>query len=226
MTTDPGGSAALATLAGDEPQRDNWGRRGGARSGPWYRRSQWWVGVGVAVTIALLVVVDLPTRANPAGRRADLTGFVSEVEADVAPCSAGLHDALAAYRDAAAVPPKLSPSLAVAFDHDGAAACSFASSGVVDLAGLQAPTDLASLHAQAVAADAVTWATLDCLRALDDLASLEAHPSAAARARVATDLAAADAERAVIERLARGAERNAGLPATGLPLASQSGAGV
>lgn len=186
---------------------------------PWYRKPTWWATGAVLTGLAVTVVLDLPRPATQAGRQADLRSFVASVQGDVAPCSAGLHDAMRAYDDALRRPPLLSVGIARRFVQDGIAACTFTNSGIVALGNAQPPRSLASEHLGPLAKESLLWASLDAEAALRQLGDLLAAPTNtsiyAALQRSLHTLAGA---RATVESQVRGAQRHLGMAPTGMAL--------
>jgi hypothetical protein len=171
----------------------------------------------VAVILAVTVGTDLTTRATPTTRRSDLSGFTATIESDIGSCSAGLHDAVAAYRDSQSH--KLSSSLARSYDKDGISACSFTNSGIVDLGGLQPPDSLSRLNLTDVAADVGNWAYLDGFTTLQDLgAIMDSGASSRLVGSFDAEAAATNHERQTIEGLVDTAQSSLGMQPAGIPL--------
>jgi hypothetical protein len=169
------------------------------------------------VILALTVATDLTTRATPTGRRADFSGYTATIESDIGSCSAGLHDAVAAYRDARSH--KLSSAIAMSYDKDGISACSFTNSGIVDLGGLQPPDSLSRFNLTNVAADVGTWAYLDSFTTLQDLgAVMRSGASSRLVASFDAEAATTNRERQTIEGLVDAAQSSLGMKSDGIPL--------
>jgi hypothetical protein len=178
----------------------------------WHLRARWWVAAAVLALVATAVVLDLPTRASQGDRQAAFTSWVTTVAQDVAQCSDGVRDAITAHLSS-------TEKIAATFTQQATSACTFANSGVVDLASTQPPRDVSLPTAARIAPAVARWAGLDALEFLQDLAAAVASPArASARRALLGGAAALDRQRGVVEGLVRSAERELGLPAKPLPL--------
>lgn len=163
---------AFATAVyGDRPSvswRDRWRR---------WQRIGLPLTVGAVVVVAVAVVGDLPHHESIAAQRVAATSLLSEVNTDLNPCTFSINEANTIYRDELAG--KLStvdrgrvPSLL----GDDAAACSFTSDNVNDLADIEEPGSGAGKWLSQVVSLSQTWTTSDALGAIDDLISLTDNP--------------------------------------------------
>jgi hypothetical protein len=176
----------------------------------WHLRARWWAAGAALALVAIAVVLDLPTHASQADRQAAFTSWTTTLAQDVAQCSDGVRDAITAHLSS-------TEKMAATFTQQARSVCSFANSGVVDLASTQPPRDVSSPTAARIAPAVARWAGLDALEFLQDLAA--ASPArASARHALLAGAAALDRQRGVIEGLVRSAERELGLPAKPLPL--------
>lgn len=191
----------------------------GGRERSWHHRRTLLAAGAVVAVLGVSVLSDLPRTDTPALRRQDLAGFVTSLGAQVAQCSAGVHDALAAYGDATASPPKLPMSTAASYVQDGIDACSFINSGVVGLSSQQAPRTVLGLGVGSLPAQVGLWASFDAFSMLQDLKVVVAHPGdAAARRRYLAQVSALDQRRARVEQIVTSAEARAGAPRSDLAL--------
>jgi hypothetical protein len=144
--------------------------------------------VAIVIVIAAAIITDLPTHESLAGQTTAGAALLSEVNNDVAPCAFSLKEADTIYRERLAGTLSASdlsrvPSLL----QDDAAACSFTSDNINDLADIEEPGTGAGRYLSQVISLAQTWTTSDALGAVDDLIALEADPHDQTAAR---DLAA------------------------------------
>lgn len=163
---------------------------------PGSKRLSWqqWKRVGLPVTVAIAIVIaaavitDLPKHETLAGQTQAGAALLQEVNSDVNPCAFSLKEANTIYR--AQLRSTLTPSdrsRVPSLLQDDAAACSFTSDNINDLADMEEPGTGAGRYLAQVISLAQTWTTSDALGAVDDFISLEANPHDGAAAR---DLAA------------------------------------
>jgi hypothetical protein len=157
------------------------------RTGRW-KRTGLPIAVGVAIVIAVAVITDLPTNETLAGQASAGASLLKEVNDDVAPCAFSMNEANTIFRDQLAGTLTASdrsrvPSLL----QDDAAACSFTSDNINDLADIEEPGSGAGRYLAEVVSLSQTWTTSDALGAIDDVIDLEANPHDEIAAR---DLAA------------------------------------
>lgn len=185
------------------------------------RARRWLIGLVVAAFAATLVVIDLPTRATSSYKAATLKGYLTTLRGDVAPCEAGVHDALQAAIATLKASSDIQPGVASTFAAQGVAACSFTNNSTVNLASMAPPHSLTS---RAVAELAPAFGALvytDAFPLLQDLARVLRQPHAAApRAQFALALDRFERERGTIGRLINTARRSEGLGATSIRLFS------
>jgi hypothetical protein len=182
------------------------------------RRSGWpvlrtphWLFAVAAVLVAGMVLAALAHRPSNAQRIADLRGFVHDMNTDVGSCAGGVADSLTALR-----------AIRAGTSHDVATAIGIATYGVSncspansmpmdDLVQYQVTESLARFRLQAAVNDLVTWAFPLAQRVMADVArelgGASASVRAAAAAALRRDLAALDAQRAVIDRFIASANR-------------------
>ena len=178
----------------------------------WYERARWWLAVGVAALAVIAVASDLPTRASRSDRQSGFSSWMATLGKDVAQCSGGIHDALAAHFS-------LQVSVARTYTDQAINDCAFTNSAIVDLGGEQPPADASSPAADRIAPAATKWADADAVRFLRDLLVVISSPGdpPATRALLAEG-ARLDRERAVVEGLVASAESGLGLPRKTLAL--------
>jgi hypothetical protein len=175
----------------------------------------------VAVVVAA-VVLDLPSPSTPAAARAAAVSIIDEVNSDVGPCAFAVSEASTLYRDEmmgelTAAHRRQVPTLL----QDDAGACSFTSSGINDLSGIDEPGSGAGKYLSLIVSSTLSWTTSDALGAIDDVVALTGDRGNVAAARnlavrqraLATDRRAAAAALGGSERVA-----HASLPALDLPV--------
>jgi hypothetical protein len=152
-----------------------------------WRRTGLPVAAAVAIVIVAAIITDLPTHESLAGQASAGASLLTEVNNDVSPCAFSVKEANLIYRD------QLAGTLSTAdrsrvpsLLQDDAAACSFTSDNINDLADIEEPGTGAGRYLTEVISLAQTWTTSDALGAIDDLISLEANPRDAV---AASDLA-------------------------------------
>lgn len=179
------------------------------------------VGLVVAAIVAALVITDLPTHATPAYQVATLRGFFSTLQGDVAPCEAGIHDALQAAVATLEGRSDIGPGVASTFTAQGVAACSFTNNSTVDLGGMAPPHTLTAPAVARVAPALGTLVYSDAFQLLQDLAYVLHRPDAARpRAQFATALDHFQRQRARIAHLVAAAARSEHADPASLPIFS------
>ena len=185
------------------------------------RTRRWLIGLVVVAFAVTLVVTDLPTHATPSYKTATLRSYLATLQGDVAPCEAGVHDALQAAVATLEGRSDIRPGVAETFTAQGVAACSFTNNSTVNLASMAPPH---SLTATAVARLAPAFGTLvysDAFQLLQDLADVLNRPRAASpRARFEVALNHFEQQRGRIGRLVAAAGRSTGLKTASMPLFS------
>jgi len=143
-----------------------------------WRRTRLPIVAAIVVVVAVAVITDLPTHESLASEQAAGNALLTEVNNDVAPCAFSLNEANSIYRD------KLAGTLTVSdrsrvpsLLQDDAAACSFTSDNINDLADIEEPGTGAGKYLALVVNLAQAWTTSDALGAIDDLITLEADPT-------------------------------------------------
>jgi len=142
-----------------------------------WRRTGLPIAVAIAIVVVAAVITDLPAHESLAGELTAGSALLKEVNDDVAPCAFSLNETNTIYRDQLAG--KLSagdrsrvPSLL----QDDAAACSFTSDNINDLADIEEPGTGAGKYLSQVVSLAQTWTTSDALGAINDIITLVATP--------------------------------------------------
>lgn len=179
------------------------------------------IALALLALVAALVVVDLPTRTTASYRQASLRGYLSTLQGDVAPCGAGMRDAIQAAVARLDHQPDIEPGVAATFTRQGVAACSFTNNSTVNLASTEPPHGLTAKPVTEIAPQLGNYVYVDAFRLLQNLASVLQHPGARQpRIAFSASLGALEAQRARIERLAATAGRAEGLRHASLPLLS------
>ncbi|HWD24820.1 MAG TPA: hypothetical protein VG368_05110 [Acidimicrobiales bacterium] len=142
-----------------------------------WRHARLPVAAAIGIVIAAGVITDLPRHDSLAGQLTAGTTLLNEVNNDIAPCAFSLNEAVTIYRqklegrlarsDRARIPSLL---------QDDAAACSFTSDNINNLAGIEEPGSGAGRFLTQVVSLTQTWTTSDALGAIDDFISLDANP--------------------------------------------------
>lgn len=135
-----------------------------------------WV-VAVVAVLGGVVVVDLPTHATPAYRQATLRSYLEGVARDVAPCRAGLHDALEAFVGTKTGRPRVTTATARTFTEQAITACGFTNAGVVALGSTVPPATVSSPTVVRITRQVDAWAYLDAFNLLQDVKVLLTRPA-------------------------------------------------
>lgn len=200
------------------------GRRRPLRPAHWHLSHRVAIGLVVATLAGALVITDLPTRATPTYQSATLRGYLSTLRGDVAPCEAGVHDALQAAVATFEREPGIQPGVAATFTAQGVAACSFTNSSTVDLAGMAPPHSLTATPVERVAPALGTLVYSDAFQLLQDLAYVLHRPGATRwRTQFQVALDHYEDQRTRIAGLVAAAGRAEAVPHASLPLFSPRG---
>ena len=211
MTTTSGspGSATGATpplVPGVPPVT---GPTGGRSGRPWYRRRATLVAAGVIAVIAVTVVTDLPQNDSRAADIGGDTTVMSEINADVGPCSYAVHETLTIYRDITThTLSKEDASEVPGLLRDDQAACSFTDDSIYQLSTIDVPGSASGRELGQVEGTVTLWATSDALSAIEDVQTLSSDASnpaarrglAKAENELGRDRAQAQAELAAADR--------------------------
>jgi hypothetical protein len=176
----------------------------------WWRRRSFIVGVVVAVVLLATVLTDLPQNATPSVQYGTDVQVLSQVNMNVVGCSYAVGEAFMIRRrelagtltpgDKAQVPRLL---------QDDQNACSFTSQNIFDLSNVEAPGSSSGRYMQNIVSVVTTWATSDCLLAIEQIQTLWSHPRdqraiarlATAQKRMSEDRAKAEADMAAADRI-------------------------
>jgi hypothetical protein len=173
-------SAPPATAYGSDPE---------AQGSPWYRRRAWLVAVALVVVVLVTVLTDLPQHTSRSGQITDDTSVMSQVNADVEPCSYALGESFIIYRDLSAH--TLTPSeakQAPGLLRDDQDACSFTDDSIYQLSTIDIPGSASGRYVGQAVSTVTLWATSDALSAIEQIQVLESNPSdGAAKALLAHD---------------------------------------
>lgn len=187
--TDPSPAPRLGNGGGDGGGSDRPGYGGRPRQPQpprFWRRRPFLVGAAVAVVLAVAVVTDIPLSSTPTTRLSDATGTIKEIANDVAGCNAALGEAFTIYRGiAAGTLTKGQRAESTSILSDDANGCSYTNQSIVDLASMGLPQVSIGKNLSHIAGRALAWADPDGLQAIDDIATLLAHPH---QAKAAADL--------------------------------------
>jgi hypothetical protein len=195
------------------------------RSGWATKRTPLWVFGAIGVLVVAGFLVALSVRPSQSQQASDLRGYFGDVTTGVGSCAAALRDSMTSYQ-AVAGGDTAELATARSIVGYGATNCEVASNeSLSDFANYQVTESLDSLHLAAADDDVITWA-FDATRYQQDMLAALAAPNAPApRAALGPDLAALNAERAVIDRIWNAARTSTG-DATPLPnLTAQAQAG-
>ena len=122
------------------------------------------------------MITDLPRHDSLAGQESASATLLAEVNADIAPCAFSLREANTIYSKIAKGTVTASDKARVpSLLQDEAAACSFTSDNINDLADIEEPGSGAGRYLTQVVSLSQTWTTSDALGAIDDFISLEAN---------------------------------------------------
>jgi hypothetical protein len=170
------------------------------------RRTPRWLLLAGVGFLAVAVAVALVHRPSTAERASDMSGFLSEVNADIESCSAGVAESLTALHlvQAADYSSASNVSDGVSVAEQGAANCEPANNEEIDdLENYQVPESLDSFGLVSAVSDVVTWAVPDAERVQTDVAQLLSGTTPQARmqaeASLARDLSTLNAERAAVD---------------------------
>lgn len=150
----------------------------------WWRRRSYLVALVVAVIVVVTVLTDLPQGASPSVQyRTDL-GVMSSVNSSISGCSYAVKESFMIHRR------QLAGSL-TAFDkaqvpkllQDDQMACSFTSQPIFDLSNVEVPSSTSGRYLARMVGTVTTWATSDCLAAIEAIQKLWVHPQEASALR-------------------------------------------
>lgn len=159
------------------------------RAPAWYRRRGVLVAGAVVVIAAVAAVTDLPQHTTRSQEIAGDTTVMSEVNADVAPCSYAVGEALGIFADLEAHSLTASETSQVpGLLHDDATACSFASDSIYQLSTIEVPGSAEGKHLGNLVSTVTLWATSEGLSAIEQVQTLSSAPgNTAARSTLAAD---------------------------------------
>ncbi len=160
-------SGAPATTAGEE-----------ASGGPWYRRRAWLVSGALVAVVAVAVIADRPQHSSRPGQISGDSRVMSQVNADVRPCSQALSKSFTILGDLTAhtltpaqvneVPGRL---------RQDQAACSLADASIYQLSTIDVPSSASGRDMGRVVSTVTLWATSDAVSAIDQIRALSSDPS-------------------------------------------------
>jgi hypothetical protein len=158
-------------------------------SGPWYKHRGVLVAAGLAAVMAVAVVTDLPQHASRPVEIAGDKSVMSQVNADVGPCSYALGEAFTIYGDLTAHTLSASDAARVpALLRDDQEACSFVDDSVYQLSTIEVPGSAVGKDLGQLVSSVTLWASSDALSAIEQIQILYSHPSnATALQRLAQD---------------------------------------
>jgi len=155
----------------------------------WYRHRAVLVAGGLAAVVAIAVLTDLPTHASRSVEIAGDKSVISQVNADVGPCSFALGESLTVYGDLTARTLSAADAARIpGLLHDDQTACSFVDDSIYQLSTIEVPGSTAGNDLGQLVNSVTLWATSDALSAIEQIQILYSHPSdASARGRLAQD---------------------------------------
>jgi hypothetical protein len=179
------------------------------------KRTPWWVLAAVAVVLAGTVLVALVHRPSQTERASDFRGFLSDMEADIGSCAAGVPQSLTALRQIESGASH-DVKTAVYIANTGASNCSPANNELLDdLDGYQVTESLASFRLDRVVSGLVAWAAPDALDAQTDVARVlvarqQGDPRAEASATTALQqaLRKLNAQRSAVDKIMESANKS------------------
>lgn len=141
---------------------------------PIWRRHRGLAIAAVAIVILVITVLtDLPVSTSRASDIGAERSVMSEVNADLSPCSYSVHQALGIWKLQAAhqlSPADRAPTPGLLGDDQSA--CSFTNEGIYDLASIQVPGTPAGKELGQLVATVTLWTTSEALRAIEDVQAL------------------------------------------------------
>jgi len=174
-----------------------------APSTPWYKRRALLVTVAAIAVLAITVISDLPVHSSLAADVSAGRSVMSEINADVGPCTFAVKESFSIHADQVAGSLSSSDQReASSLLRDDLAACSFTDDSIFELSNIEVPGSAAGKRLGEVVDTVTLWATSDALGAISDLETLLTRPNdqsalrdLAARERaLASDRAAAFAD--------------------------------
>jgi hypothetical protein len=145
---------------------------------PWYKRRAWLVSAALVVVVAITVLTDLPGHDSRAGQISDDASVMSQVNADIGPCSYALGESLTIYHDLSAhaltaSEMKQAPGL-LTDDQD---ACSYTDDSIYELSNIDIPGSASGKYMGQVVSTVTWWATADALAAIEEIQAFDSNPS-------------------------------------------------
>jgi hypothetical protein len=177
---------------------------------PWYKRRALLVTVAAIVVLAIAVISDLPVHSSLAADVSAGRSVMSEINADVGPCTFAAKESFSIHADQVAGSLSASDQReASSLLRDDLAACSFTDNSIFELSNIEVPGSAAGKRLGDLVDTVTLWATSDALGAISDLEALLTRPhdqtarrDLATRERaLASDRAAAFADISAADRI-------------------------
>lgn len=143
----------------------------------WYRRKGVLVPAAIVIVLAITVITDLPQHAS---RSVEISGdrtVMSQVNADVGPCSYAVGETFTIYAGLTAHSLTSTETGQVpGLLRDDQAACSFTDDSIYQLSTIEVPGSAAGRDLGQLVSTVTLWASSDALSAIEQVQTLESHP--------------------------------------------------
>ena len=144
---------------------------------PFYKHRSFVVAAVVAIVAVITVLTDLPQHQSRSAQVSAANGVVSEINADVGPCSYAVGEAITVYGDLTAKSLTRSqlgqvPGLL----NDDQNACSFVNDSIYQLSTIDPPGGSAGKDVGQLIGTVTLWATSDALSAIESIQTLSTKP--------------------------------------------------
>ena len=151
-----------------------------ASGGPWYRRRAWLVSGALVAVVAVAVIADRPQHSSRPGQISADSRVMSQVNADVGPCSQALSKSFTILGDLTAhtLTPSQVNEVPGRLRHDQAA-CSLVDASIYQLSTIDVPSSASGRDVGRVVSTVTLWATSDAVSAIEQIQALSPTPPTA-----------------------------------------------
>jgi hypothetical protein len=180
------------------------------------RRTPLWVFAILAVIAVGVVLVSLSHQPSQSQRASDLAGYFGDVKAGIGSCAAGLHDSENAYGQVLGGDTAQAKAAESVLTYGGTNCTVAGNEALTDFASYQVTESLASFNLDTADNDVITWSFDSTAVQQDMLTMLRATTPAArasAQAKLNTDQATLDKQRAAIDAIWNAARKATGATA-------------
>jgi hypothetical protein len=144
----------------------------------WHKSGAWLVSAALVVVVAAIVALDLPGRTSRSQQVSADAGVMTQVNQDVAPCSAAVGQSFTMYLELSSrtLPPTKAQQMPGLL-RDGQTACSLRGDGIYQLSTIDVPGSASGRDLSQLVKTVTVWATSDAVSAIGQIQALGADPS-------------------------------------------------